>query len=330
MQMLDPNKFADFLEEREAAGDGYIMCAVGQDPKELSEWHFSGQYSGKQLEQAYEWRDTAQRVWDCQGLADGYVSEQTGVKVNVRARNNYASWCGVKGEGDIPASRRVRGAAVFMDNGSYIHHVGYLVRPVKADNPAGDWWVVEARGVMYGVVRTKLSERRWNCWGWMTKYFDYDLAMDDVPAEYGWRNLRRGMTGEDVEALQSDLIALNYSCGKWGADGEFGPATESALLAFQHDHGLVEDGIAGPKTYAALNALLIEDGDMPEAEEPVKGILISAGSSWNIRTQPSNKASVMGYAKRGELFAGGGQTASGWISVLFNGEPAWISAKAVA
>ena len=69
--LLDPNKFADFLEEREAAGDGYIMCAVGQDPKDLSEWHFSGQYSGKQLEQAYEWRDTAQRVWDCQGLADG-------------------------------------------------------------------------------------------------------------------------------------------------------------------------------------------------------------------------------------------------------------------
>ena len=331
MQMLDPNKFADFLEACADRHDAYLMGAVGQNPKELHEWYFN-QYkeNPKQYQQALKWREEAERAWDCQGLADGYVSEQLMQEINVRARNNYASWCGVKGEGDIPAHRRVRGAAVFMDNGSYIHHVGYLVRPVKADNPAGDWWVVEARGVMYGVVRTKLSERRWNCWGWMTKYFDYDLAMDDVPAEYGWRNLRRGMTGEDVEALQSDLIALNYSCGKWGADGEFGKATEAALLAFQHDHGLVEDGIAGPKTYAALNALLIEDGDMPEAEEPVKGILISAGSSWNIRTQPSNKASVMGYAKRGELFAGGGQSASGWISVLFNGEPAWISAKAIA
>lgn len=328
--MLNPNKFADFLEEREAAGDGYIMGAVGQDPRELHEWYFN-QYkqNAAQYAQALEWREETQRVWDCQGLADGYVSEQTGVKVNVRARNNYASWCGVKGEGDIPAHRRVRGAAVFMDNGSYIHHVGYLVKPVRADNPAGDWWVVEARGVMYGVVKTKLSERRWNKWGWMTKYFDYELAMDDVPAEYGFRNLMRGRSGEDVAALQEDLISLGYSCGRWGADGDFGKATESALKAFQKDHGLVEDGIAGPKTYARLDELLVDDGDMPEPEEPVRGILISAGSSWNIRTQPSNKASVMGYAKRGELYAGSGQTAEGWIGVMFNGEPAWISAKAV-
>lgn len=330
MQMLDPNKFADFLEEREAAGDGYIMCAVGQNPKKLNEWYFSGQYSGRQLEQANKWREEAERVWDCQGLADGYVSEMTGVNVNVRARNNYASWCGVKGEGDIPAERRVRGAAVFMDNGDYIHHVGYLVRPVNAENPAGDWWVIEARGVMHGVVYTKLSERKWNCWGWMTKYFEYELAMDDVPGEYGWRILRRGMSGEDVAALQEDLISLNYSCGRWGADGEFGRATESALKAFQHDHGLVEDGIAGEKTYAALDALLTEDGDPEETEEPVKGILISAGSSWNVRTQPSTKGAVMGYAKRGELYAGSGQAADGWIGVVFNGEPAWISTKAIA
>lgn len=332
--MLDPNKFADFLEEREAAGDGYIMCAVGQDPKELHEWYFNqykdrSQYSAAQEAQALRWKEEAERVWDCQGLADGYVSEMTGVKVNVRARNNYASWCGVKGEGNIPADRRVRGAAVFMDNGSYIHHVGFLVRPVDADKPEGDWWVVEARGVMYGVVRTKLSGRKWNKWGWMTKYFEYTLEIEDVPAEYGGRNLRRGMTGADVAALQADLISLNYSVGRWGADGEFGSATESALLAFQHDHGLVEDGIAGPKTYAKLNELLVEEGDVPEAEEPVRDILISAGSSWNVRAQPNTKGAVMGYAKRGEMYAGSGQTADGWIGVLFNGEAAWVSAKAV-
>ena len=138
------------------------------------------------------------------------------------------------------------------------------------------------------------------------------------------------MTGGDVEAMQSDLIALNYSCGRWGADGEFGRATESALMAFQKDHGLAEDGIAGPKTYAALNALLAEDGDMPEAEEPVKGILISAGSSWNVRTQPGVSGAVMGYARRGDRYAASGEKAQGWIGVMFNGEPAWISEKAVA
>ena len=330
MSMLDPNKFADFLEERADAGDGYIMCAVGQDPRDLSEWYFSGQYTGKQLEKARTWREEAQRVWDCQGLADGYVSEMTGRTVNVRARNNYASWCGVRGEGDIPAERRVRGAAVFMDNGSYIHHVGYLVCPVIADKPEGDWWVVEARGVMYGVVRTKLSRRGWNRWGWMTKYFDYELTADDAAGEYGARNLQRGMSGDDVAALQEDLISLGYSCGKHGADGVFGRQTESALLAFQHDMGLIEDGIAGTKTFAAFNALLVDDGDLPEAEEPAKGILIGNGSSWNVRTQPDKKAAVMGYAKRGELYAASGQKAEGWVGVMFNGEAAWVSGKAIA
>ena len=331
MQKLDPGRFAEFLECCAERKDGYLMGAVGQDPKVLNEWYFN-QYreNEKQYRQALKWREEAQRVWDCQGLADGYVSEQTSVKVNVRARNNYASWCGVKGEGDIPGDRRVRGAAVFMDNGDYIHHVGYLVRPVDSALPSGDWWVVEARGVMHGVVRTRLSERRWNKWGWMTKYFEYDEALETGPAEYGHRNLMRGMTGEDVRALQMDLIAMNYSCGRWGADGEFGRATESALKAFQKDHGLEADGVAGPKTYDMFNALLMEDGDLPEKDEPVKGILISSGSSWNVRTQPNIKGSVLGYARRGELYAGSGGQADGWIGILFNGEEAWISRKAIA
>ena len=266
----------------------------------------------------------AERVWDCQGLADGYVTEMTGVKTDVKARHNYSSWCGVRGSGDIPAERRVPGAAVFMDD-DYIHHVGYLVEPVDPGKPEGDWVVVEARGLMYGVVRTKLSQRDWNKWGWMTKYFDYESVEKPEPV------LRRGvMNSEAVRELQLDLIALGYSCGKYGADGDFGAMTESALLAFQHDHGLTEDGIAGEKTLAKIDELLVEDGDVPEKEEPVKGILISAGSSWNVRTQPTTKGAVMGYAKRGELYAGSGAKAEGWIGILFNGEPAWVSAKATA
>lgn len=328
--MLNPSEFARWLGERADAGDGYIMCAVGEDPKTLNEWYFSGQYSGRQLQQAYEWRDTAQRVFDCQGMADGYVSEMTGKKVNVRARNNYASWCSVRGTGDIPAERRVPGAAVFMDNGDYVHHVGFLEKPVREDRPEGDWWVVEARGVMHGVVRTKLSQRNWNKWGWMTKYFEYaEPVVDDTMPAYGWRNLMRGTVGEDVKALQGDLIALGYSCGKWGADGEFGNATYNALKAFQHDHGLVMDGIAGEKTFAELDALLKEDGDMPEKADPVLSVKIANGKTWNIRTQPSKESTVVGIAKYGEMYGSSGMTADGWVGILIGSEPAWVSAKAV-
>lgn len=327
MMLLDPGKFADFLEQRADAGDGYIMCAVGQNPKTLSEWYFSGQYEGEQLKKAYEWREEAERVWDCQGLADGYVSGMTGVKINVRARNNYAEWCGIKGEGTIPPERRVRGAAVFR-RGSYVEHVGYLVRPVNAADPAGDWIVVEAMGVMAGVVRTRLSGRNWNLWGWMTKYFDYPQAADSLPGAYGQRTLRRGMAGGDVAALQTDLIGLNYSCGRWGADGEFGAATESALRAFQRDHGLREDGIAGAKTYGMLDELLVERGDMPEEDQPDAFISIAAGQSWNVRAQPDARGAVMGYARRGERYPVSGYEAADWIGILYNGEAAWVSAKA--
>lgn len=339
MALLKLDLFVSFLGERADRKDGYIMGAVGQDPKTLHEWYFNQykdrtQYSAKQEAQALKWKETAERVWDCQGLADGYVTEQLGQKINVRARNNYASWCGVKGEGKIPNERRVPGAAVFMDNGSYVHHVGYLEKPVLPGVWSGDWWVVEAQGVMYGVVRTKLSERKWNKWGWMTKYFDYSEyeAKDgsDRPQEYGQRYLRRGSVGEDVAALQADLIALGYDVGKWGADGEFGKATEGALEAFQLHNGLEADGVAGPETYGKLFELLKESGEEQEAGEPEKTVKITQGKTWNIRAQPSTKAAVKGIAHLHDEYAEGELTADGWVNIIVNGESAWVSRKAVA
>jgi peptidoglycan hydrolase-like protein with peptidoglycan-binding domain len=38
-------------------------------------------------------------------------------------------------------------------------------------------------------------------------------------------------------------------------DGAFGPRTHRAVVAFQHGHRLVADGIVGPHTWAALNAV---------------------------------------------------------------------------
>jgi len=182
--LVSAAKFAAFLIARWTAHDGYIMGATGQNPRTWStgSWWFT-QYKNKtDRAKALYWRANAPRVWDCQGLADGYYQDQTGVNVNTRARNNYASWCGVKGTGTIPVSRRVPGAAVFHHNGLYIHHVGFLVEPVTAGKPEGDWYVIEARGVRYGVVRTNLSDKgRWNRWGWMTKYFDYTQPVIETP-----------------------------------------------------------------------------------------------------------------------------------------------------
>ncbi len=68
----------------------------------------------------------------------------------------------------------------------------------------------------------------------------------------GKRILKKGRSGADVAQLQEALIALGYDCGKWGADGDFGPATDAAVRAFQRDRGLEADGEFGPLSLAAL------------------------------------------------------------------------------
>lgn len=327
--MLNPMKFAEWLMQQARDKCGYIMCAVGQDPKKLSEWYFSGQYTGSALEKANYWREHAPRVFDCQGLADCYVTENAGQGwINVRARNNYADWCGIKGEGTIPNARKTEGAAVFRHGGRYIEHVGFLVRPVNPDDREGDWIVVEARGVHYGVVETKLNSGKWNRWGWMTKYFDH-TEQPEQAKEYGDRTLRRGMSGSDVRALQMDLIALGYSCGVCGADGDFGRATESAVKAFQRDTHLTVDGIAGRNTYAALNDRLPESGETEDGEAP-ETVTIAPGT-WHVRVSPRYTGAVLGYVHGGDVLERGeqGWTVDGWLNIIHAGESAWIGGKAV-
>lgn len=264
-------KFVAALGDALARGDGYIMGAYGQNPRtgylDLNKtdvkaaWKPTGYYYAQytdtqQHAQALKWRERCTRVWDCNGLAEGIYQLQTGENINSKARYNYAQWCDPKGEGMIPAARRVPGAAVFWGpSAAKIEHVAYLFEPVDASNPAGDWWLIEARGVMLGVVKTKLSQRKPGYWGWMTKYFDY--AATDTgstpPAPDSQRpTLRRGDMGKAVRDVQQRLADMGYDLGKWGVDGDFGTATEAAVRKFQTARGLTADGIVGAATWAAL------------------------------------------------------------------------------
>ena len=67
------------------------------------------------------------------------------------------------------------------------------------------------------------------------------------------KSLQRGFTNsEEVRALQKRLKALGWYSGS--ADGDFGPATEAAVKAFQKANGLTADGKAGQKTLEKLNS----------------------------------------------------------------------------
>jgi hypothetical protein len=66
--------------------------------------------------------------------------------------------------------------------------------------------------------------------------------------------LREGDTGPQVKLLQHALISLGYLSPP--ADGDFGPATTSAVQHFQTNSGLPADGIVGQQTLAALKQAL--------------------------------------------------------------------------
>lgn len=308
--------------------DGYIMCATGQNPKKwkVDSWWFNQYTSSKQHAKALYWRENAQRVWDCNGLAEGLYKDYTGVDINTRARYNYAQWCDPKGSGMIPENYRVPGAAVFWSDNTAgnIHHVAYLVEPVKKGDYSGDWYLIEASGVMSGVVKSKLLSRKPNFWGWMTKYFDYGDMVQPKELHLGDRILKTGMEGTDVKELQTNLILLGYDCGKWGADGEFGDATDIAVKAFQRDKKLDVDGEAGPITTAAIEAALVKANKA--TTYPVEAQIV--GGNCYVRSAPKIGADILGIARNGETYPYQGETTEdGWNLIIFKNMNGWVSGK---
>lgn len=61
-----------------------------------------------------------------------------------------------------------------------------------------------------------------------------------------------GEKSEAVRAMQALLVLRGENVGSAGADGEYGPDTESAVRAFQMARGLKVDGVCGEKTWTRL------------------------------------------------------------------------------
>ena len=91
------------------------------------------------------------------------------------------------------------------------------------------------------------------------------VAVQLVPAPaaaYEWPELlHEGSTGREVRALQVRVAGWfpDEDQGLFAIDGVFDADTELALMRFQDHYELKADGIAGPATFDALNAL--EDKD---------------------------------------------------------------------
>ncbi|MBW8732598.1 MAG: peptidoglycan-binding protein, partial [Terrabacter sp.] len=81
----------------------------------------------------------------------------------------------------------------------------------------------------------------------------HGLSVDGVVGNTTWYSLlpvlRQGASGEAVKGLQRELVDAGYALT---VDGSFGPATSSAVRAYQTRTGLVVDGVVGNNTWGSL------------------------------------------------------------------------------
>lgn len=88
--------------------------------------------------------------------------------------------------------------------------------------------------------------------------------------------LKYGTSGDAVREMQKRLIALGYSCGSFGADGEYGSGTLEAVKEFQKDKNLEADGIYGENTAKALN-IAYENKNNKQPLDPVNAVRLFVG-----------------------------------------------------
>lgn len=138
--------------------------------------------------------------------------------------------------------------------------------------------------------------------------------IDVAPVVVG---LCRGDKGDDVRAMQRELLKWDTNClPKYGADGDFGSETESALKRFQTEKGLPVTGVYDKATQAALKAT------------GALGNVRVTGNSVYVRAAPNTDGRILGVVHQGDLLPYQGQDSEqGWHLVIYQNENGWISGK---
>ena len=228
---------------------------------------------------------------------------ETDCSALVRVCCAYAGIMGLPSDfrtGNMPANLLKTGAFVELRGAKYTDQSAYLGK--------GDILVTKTHGHTVVVLDDGAK---------------YEGAMEAKEYALGERLLKHGAEGADVKQLQQYLIQLGYDLGKWGADGEFGDATELAVMAFQGDHKLGMDGQYGPKSHAAMLEAL--EADEPETEQ--RYVAIEGGNCY-VRTAPNTDGKILGVAHRGDVLPYGGETAdNGWLLVDYENQNGWVSGK---
>ncbi len=202
--------------------------------------------------------------------AEGLASPQAGAVANPPSQSARWTMLGKAAAIDRQAAYESVSWGLGQVMGAHWAWLGYadvdaLVAEARA-GAAGQARLM-ARYIAKARLAAALRERDWEAFargynGPGYKRYSYHLKIaaayqrnsaGKAPATAGTAALRMGASGDDVRDLQRGLSAIGHPVT---CDGRFGPDTDRAVKAFQMQNGLTADGIAGPRTRAAIAAAM--------------------------------------------------------------------------
>ena len=247
----DMEEFCAYLREQANNGSIYLWGGQGEPLDELTdEYIMQRETSKNNARRVMRLRDrrvragygATLRAYDCSGLGVHFLrDEKKVIPLDMTADGLFRS-CRI-----LPKSGAAKGDWVFRVKSGKAYHIGYIVD--DAFN------VAESAGRDSGVVVRSMDapgRTYWNAFGRPSVISGIRKAKAAEKAVFE-RELRRGDTGADVEALQRLLKGAGFSPGS--IDGQFGKNTRAALRLFQRANALRADGVAGELTVPALGGV---------------------------------------------------------------------------
>ncbi len=234
MAELTGKDLAEFV--RSKLGTPYVYGAKGSYGK-LTQSHLNSLILGCQSIFTNIYVTKARRLvgqicTDCSGLISWYTGKNIGsYQMYKTASKRYP----ISTVGQAPVG------AVLWKSG----HVG-----VKID----DTYFIEAKGIDYGTVITRIKDTRFTHW-LLFDYIDYDMPIASRRTQNPYKEpaetIYRGCKGEGVKWVQWELNDAGIDLK---IDGDFGPITDKAVRTYQQSCKITVDGKVGPQTRKAFNA----------------------------------------------------------------------------